>query len=125
MKTAVIKTISEKEKSLAQCSHSVIAPILESSKKNPKSNPPSESTCSEFLSNVVEASKENTCDKPPIIHSDKNRQKNLKMLYQLKVPIVITLEIPVGTQVPKISTRFSCKGTAWLSMPKDGTSLRE
>ena len=29
MKTAIIKTISEKEKWLAQCSHSVIAPIPE------------------------------------------------------------------------------------------------
>ena len=75
MKTAIIKTISEKENSLAQCSHSVIAPILESSKGNLKSNSPSKSTRSEFLNNVVEVSKENTCDKSPTIHSDKNRQK--------------------------------------------------
>ena len=90
MKTAIIKTISEKENSLAQCSHSVIAPILESPKGNLKSNSPSKSTRSEFLNNVVEVSKENTCDKSPTIHSDKNRQKNLQMLlYQLEVPIVI------------------------------------
>ena len=75
MKTAIIKTISEKEKWLAQCSHSVIAPIPESSKGNPKSNSPSKSSRSEFLSNVVEVRKENTCDKSPTIHSDKNRQK--------------------------------------------------
>ena len=109
MKTAIIKTTSEKEKSLAQCSHSVIALILESSKGNPKSNSPSKSTRSEFLSNVVEVSKKNTCDKSPTIHSDKNRQKNLQMLlHQLKVPIVIILEKPVGTQIPKILRRFSC-----------------
>ena len=101
--------MSEKEKSLAQCSHSVIALILESSKGNPKSNSPSKSTRSEFLSNVVEVSKKNTCDKSPTIHSDKNRQKNLQMLlHQLKVPIVIILEKPVGTQIPKILRRFSC-----------------
>ena len=74
MKTAFIKTMLEKEILLAQCSHSVIAPILESSKGNPRSNSPSKSTRSEFLSNVV-VSKENTCDKSPTIHSDKNRQK--------------------------------------------------
>ena len=49
MKTAIIKTMSEKKKSLAQCSHSITAPILESSKKNPKSNSPSKSGCSEFF----------------------------------------------------------------------------
>ena len=90
MKTAFIKTMLEKEILLAQCSHSVIAPILESSKGNLKSNSPSKSTRSEFLNNVVEVSKENTCDKSPTIHSDKNRQKNLQMLsYQLEAPIVI------------------------------------
>ena len=57
MKTAIIKTTLEKEKSLAQCSHSVIALIRESSKGNPKSNSPSKSTRSEVLSNVVEVSK--------------------------------------------------------------------
>ena len=62
MKTAIIKTMSEKEKSLAQCSHSIIAPILKSSKGNPKSNSPSESDCSEVLSNEVEVSKENSCE---------------------------------------------------------------
>ena len=64
--------MSEKEKSLAQCSHSVIVPILESSKGNPKSNSPSKSTRSEFLNNAVEVNKENTCDKSPTIHSNKN-----------------------------------------------------
>ena len=49
MKTAIIKTMSEKEKLLAQCSHLIIAPILASSKENPKSNSPSKSGCSEFL----------------------------------------------------------------------------
>ena len=41
MKTVIIKTTSEKEKSLAQCLHSIIASIFESSKGNPKSNSPS------------------------------------------------------------------------------------
>ena len=40
MTTAIIKTMPEKEKWLAQCSHSVIALILESSKGNPKSDFP-------------------------------------------------------------------------------------
>ena len=119
MKTAIIKTMSEKEKSLAQCSHSALAPILESSKGNLKSNSPRKS-------NVVTVSKENTCAKSPTIHSDKNRQKeNLQMLSdQLKTPIAIILEMSVGTQIPKILRRFSCLGTAWLSMSKDGTLLR-
>ena len=101
MKTAIIKTTSEKEK--------VIALILESSKRNPKSNSPSKSTRSEVLSNVVEVSKRNTCNKSPTIHSDKTDKKNLQMLlYQLKVPIVTILEMPVGTQIPKILRKFSC-----------------
>ena len=75
MKTAIIKTMPEKEKSLAQCSHSIIAPILESSKGNTKSNSSGKSGCSEVLSNVVEVCKENSCDKLQTIHSDNNRQK--------------------------------------------------
>ena len=75
MKTAIIKTMSEKEKSLAQCSHSIICSILDSLKWNRKSNSPSKSGCSEFLSNVVEVSKENSCDKLPTIHSNNSRQK--------------------------------------------------
>ena len=47
VKNAMIKTMSEKEKLLAQCSRSIIAPILESSKGNPKSNSPSKSDHSE------------------------------------------------------------------------------
>ena len=49
MKTAIIKTMSKKEKLLAQCSHSITAPILESSKGNAKSNSPSKSSCIEFF----------------------------------------------------------------------------
>ena len=109
MKTAIIKTMSEKEKSLAHCSHSIIAPILESSKENPKSNSPSKSGCSEFLNNVAEVSKENFCDNLPTIHSNNIDKKDLQMLlYQLKVRIVTILETPVGTQIPKILRRFSC-----------------
>ena len=88
--------MSEKEKSLAQCSHSIIAPILDSYKGNLKSNSPSKSTCREFLNNVVEVSKE------PTIHSNKN------VAVQLKVPIVVILDMPVGTQITKILRRFSC-----------------
>ena len=134
MKTANIKTMSQKQKSLAQCWHSVIAPILEPSKGNPKSNSPSKSPRREFLqflNNIVEVRKENTCDKSPTVQSDKNRQKkkkkkkNLQMLlYQLKVAIVIILEMPIETQIPKISRRFLCQGTACSSMSKDGTLIR-
>ena len=53
MTTGVIKTMAEKEKLKAQCSHSVVAPITESSKGNPKPNSPRKSGCSEFLSNVI------------------------------------------------------------------------
>ena len=94
--TTIIKTMSEKEKSLAQCSHSIIAPILDSYKGNLKSNSPSKSTCREFLNNVVEVSKE------PTIHSNKN------VAVQLKVPIVVILDMPIGTQITKILRRFSC-----------------
>ena len=94
--TTIIKTMSEKEKSLAQCSHSIIAPILDLYKGNLKSNSPSKSTCREFLNNVVEVSKE------PTIHSNKN------VAVQLKVPIVVILDMPVGTQITKILRRFSC-----------------
>ena len=86
-----------------------MAPILESSKKNPESNSPSKSNCSQFLSNVVEVSKENSCNNyqqsTPIITDKKDLQM---LLYQLKVPIAMILEIPVGTQIPKILRRFSC-----------------
>ena len=47
------------------------------------------------------------------------------MWYQQKVPIVMMLEIPVGTQIPKILRSFSCQGTAWLSMSQDKRTLRE
>ena len=53
MTTGVIKTMAEKEKLKAQCLHSVVAPITESSKGNPKPNSPRKSGCSEFLTNVV------------------------------------------------------------------------
>ena len=43
--------MSEKEKSLVQCSHSVVAPFYGSS--NSKSNSSSKSNCIEVLSNVV------------------------------------------------------------------------
>ena len=104
-----IKTMSKKEKSLAQYLNSIIAPILQSSEGNPKSNSPSKSDSSEFLSNVAEVSKENSCDKLPTIHSNNEHQKDLQMLlYQPKVPIAMILEITVGTKIPKILKRFSC-----------------
>ena len=102
--------MSEKEKSLAQCSHSVIAPILESSKGNQKSNSPCKRSCHELLSNVVEVSAENTCDKSQTICSDKNRQKK-------STNVVLSTESPnsddirnvkIQTQIPKIFRRFSC-----------------
>ena len=71
---------------------------------------------------MVEVSKEKSRDKLPAIHSENNRQKDIKLLlYQLKVPIVIILEIAVGTQIPKILKGFLCQDKIWLSMSKDGT----
>ena len=102
MKTAIIKTMSEKEKSLAQCSHSIIAPILESSKENPKSNSPSKSGCSEFLSNVVEVSKENSCNKLPTIHSDNNRQKR-------STNVVVPTESPNSDDIRNASSNLNTK----------------
>ena len=101
--------MSEKEKSRAQCSHSVTAPILGSSKGNQKSNSPSKRSCHELLSNVVEVSAENTCDKYKQSAPIKSDKKNLQMLfYQLKVPVVMILEMSIQTQIPKIFRRFSC-----------------
>ena len=49
-------------------------------------------------------------------------KKDIKLLlYQLKVPIVMILEIAVGTQIPKILKGFLCQDKIWLSMSKDGT----
>ena len=75
MKAAIIKTMPEKEKSLAQCSHSTIVLILEPSKGNPKLNSPSKSNSIKVSSNVVEVSKENSYDNIPTIHSNNSRQK--------------------------------------------------
>ena len=97
MKTAIIKTMSKNEKSSAQCFHSVRAPILESPKGNLKSSSPSKSSCDKVLSNVVQSS---------LIIIDKTDLEI--MWYQQKVPIVMMLEIPVGTQIPKILRSFSC-----------------
>ena len=55
--------MSEKEKSLVQCSHSVVAPFYGSS--NSKSNSSSKSNCIEVLSNVV--NKKNSLEKLPTI----------------------------------------------------------
>ena len=71
IKTAIIKTMSEKDKSFAQCSHSIIAPIPESPKGYPKSNSPRKSGCSEVFGNIVEVSKENGRDKLPLIRISK------------------------------------------------------
>ena len=55
------------------------------------------------MSNVVEVSKEITCDKDQQFTPIKTDKKIYKMLlYQLKVRIVIILEIPVGTQMVKL-----------------------
>ena len=97
MKTAIIKTMSENEKSSGQCFHSVRAPILGSPKGNLKSSSPSKSSCDKVLSNVVQSS---------LIIIDKTDLEI--MWYQQKVPIVMMLEIPVGTQIPKILRSFSC-----------------
>ena len=102
MKTVIIKTMSEKEKSLAQCSHSIIGPILESSKGNLKSNSPSKSDCSEVLSNVVEVSKKNSCDKLPTIHSNNSRQKRF-------TNVVVSAESPNSDDIRNTSTNKNTK----------------
>ena len=102
METAIIKTISEKEKSLAQCSHSTIAPILESSKGNPKSNSPSKSDYSEVLSNVVEVSNENSCDKLPTIHSNNSRQKR-------STNVAVSTESPNSDDIRNASRNINTK----------------
>ena len=117
--------MSEKEKSLAQCFHSVVALILESSKRNPKSNSPNESSCHEFLSNVVEVSKENTCGKSQTIHFDKNWQKK-------STNVVLSTESPNSDDIRNASTTTNTKdikvfvlGNSIVSMSKDETLLRE
>ena len=122
MKTAFIKTMLEKEILLAQCSHSVIAPILESSKGNLKSNSPSKSTRSEFLNNVVEVSKENTCDKSPTIHSDKNRQKK-------STNVIVSTESTNSDNIRNASWNTNTKDIKKVFVlgdnMKNGTLLRE
>ena len=102
MKTAIIKTMSEKEKSLAQCLHSIIAPILESSKGNLKSNSPSKSDCSKVLSNVVEVRKENSCHKLPTIHSNNHRQKR-------STNVVVSTESPNSDDIRNTSRNTNTK----------------
>ena len=94
--------MSEKEKSLAQCSHSVIAPILESSKGNQKSNSPCKRSCHELLSNVVEVSAENTCDKSQTICSDKNWQKK-------STNVVLSTESPNSDDIRNADTNTNTK----------------
>ena len=79
-----------------------MAPILESSKGNPKSNSPSKSTRSEFLHDVVEVSKENTCDKSATINSDKNRQKK-------STNIVVSTESPNSDNIRNASRNKNTK----------------
>ena len=97
----------KKEKSLAQCSHSTIAPILESSKRNKKSNSPSKSGCSEVLSNVEEVSKENSCDKLPTIHSNNNRQKR-------STNVVVSTESPNSDDIRNTSRNTNTKDIRFL-----------
>ena len=47
------------------------------------------------------------------------------MLYQLIVPIVTILEIPVGIQIPKILRNFLCLRATCLTMSNDWTFLRD
>ena len=114
MKTVIIKTTSEKEK--------VIALILESSKRNPKSNSPSKSTRSEFLSNVVEISKRNTCNKSPTIHSNKNRQKK-------SANVIVSTESPNSDSIRNASWNTNTKDIKKVFVlgdnMKNGTLLRE
>ena len=112
MKTAIIKTMPEKQQSLAQCSHSSIASILESSKGNPKLNSTSKNYCSKFLSNVVEVSKENSCDTLPTIHSDNNRQKK-------SANVVVSIEIPNSDDIRNTIRNTNTKDIKKVSVLED------
>lgn len=61
MKTAIIKTMSEEEETLARCPHSNVVPILESAKGNLKANSPKKSGCSKVLSDVIQTMNETFC----------------------------------------------------------------
>ena len=74
MKTVIIRTMSEKKKPSGQCSHSIIALILESSYGNPELNSPSKRVSDEVLSNAVQISKTSSRDKLPKNNSKNNRQ---------------------------------------------------
>ena len=105
MKTAIIKAMSEREKSLVPCLYSAEAPFLESSNGNPKLNSPNKSDSSEVLSNAVQITKEITNYQRSVPKTaDK---ENPGMLYLLNVPKVTLLGIPVGTKIPEI-LRFWC-----------------
>ena len=75
MKTAITKTILEKEKSSVQCSYSIVAPVRESSSRNLKFNSISKIDFIEVLSNAVQVTKENSRDKLPTINSENYRQR--------------------------------------------------
>ena len=79
-----------------------MAPMLESSKGNPKSNSPSKSIRSEFLHDVVEVSKENTCDKSGTFHSDKNWQKK-------STNIIVSTESPNSDNIRNASRNKNTK----------------
>ena len=88
MKTAIIETLSQKEKSSVQYSHSILAPILESSNRNPKLNYPSKSDCIEVLCNVVPVTKENFSHKLPTINSENDGQRR-------SANVVVSTESPI------------------------------
>ena len=81
MKTTIIKTMSEKAKSLAQFLHSIIAPVL---------------------SNVVEVSKENSRNKLPTVHSENNRQRG-------SPNIVVSTESPNSDDIRNTSGNANTK----------------
>ena len=79
-----------------------MAPILQSAKGNPKSNSPTKSGCSEVLSNAVEVSKENSCDKLTTIHSNNNRQRR-------STNIVVSTESPNSDDIRNTSRDTNTK----------------
>ena len=94
--------MSEKEKSLVQCSHSVVAPIHKSSNGNSKSNSGSKCDCCKVLSNVVHIGKEKSRDKLPTVNSENNRHRG-------SPNVVVSTESPNSDKIRNTSRNRNTK----------------
>ena len=99
IKTAIIKTMSEKKKSI------LIFNYISNSwfvKGKSKSNPSSKIDYSEVLNDVVEVSKENSREKLPTSHSKNNRQSRSSN-------IVVSTESPKSDDIRNTSRNSNTK----------------